>query len=1459
MTLTIAALITVIQFWLRLATFLHGPLKSFLLHVLHNLSNDPTYNGLPQDPQKLYQELSTPANRKKINDLKNGTNGKKKVLQQDQVDALRPPTGNATDSSQFDVTLICILIINFTNLPAPLKGWKNKNPPATDLSIGAFVIRAREWRNYIHHTDPDKINQAQFNQKWTEGEQIINNLGFTYDTTQLKTMLLDLKYENVVKSMYLYLERKQDTLSKQQMALETKQTALDTKQTALDSKHTTLADNQAALENEHKSLDNQQASLSQDVTDLQISTTQIGNLAQQLSLHQNLSSEEIKALTNRLEEIVNIQQSMRKNLPMLKYHSEPSQTLRPSKNLRVEKITPKEVAFTAEETSIIYTVQCWKIKNEMKMIESVKNVTSTNINQKAWIQCEVDIKSGYTYEFVFNTDRADDSKIIVQLPRNHHHTSRKGETLVYAHNCGRPSNIHAFEVSDENGITDDDTCIPISTGPSVANTVKEFNQRAMQYYKDHIGTKTFPPSYYVRNVNMKEVIASLEEHSSLLGGKILVGYNPISHLRILGLNDEKIESVLHFSECPDYYDNTIVCIYPNRGLLFVFVVGENEKHIDKDLAKVNAVLKTWCYVHRQILQNEQFTIVGVLVLPASSDLNKMKQHPCLNLNTKSQDFVISFDENFGQWLTNFLKLIRDNRKLSSPSTPGIMEIIAGNMMASMAQTKIYLPRVSGNDTINVKTILLTEPQISCIEIQSNWKMIQASYGAGKSITLHEIARKLLKMSNQDLIINVTFDPFSALDKKVDHSFNELCKQEKLTQKRENLISLSLSEAVGERRNVTDFYNCSSLPSKNIADVMLLLKNKHKHRKIHFLFDEVPQELFTKTYSETLRSHLESEFRESVVVIALQSVQKSRKITEEGKVTNSQEIVLKSSGMELFKLPNTMRMSSCLHKLKEVLEGEIESSPCSLNLEIRSKGNVLLTKDESNKAIIEETQSNGDDENRPGSSQSTTKVEFQVNERKEDREASESFDPTKLRDPENVFKSQPQTSENEEVVKELSTTYTYMKGKCGHSFMSSLKPRIFHFTKAFTPLFAWFLPILAAVLQFCLNERKEDEVVVLCEDICQVKMVQYALERIHKRPIAYAPYLTGEYPQDIHKMKEKFVKNLDELETVLISDYRSVRGLEMAHTIIFVDPENEANAHFLVEAITRTITNLDVISTKPFSQNASTSIERAFQKYVDGTLAIKTHVESSKDAEDLLKVQFQYNEKDGSKQTKIISQKLTDFSFDVSQSLDDFNKNQELWQNYFRMVFTLSTSISSLGTNKWDGKTMRSVTLNDGTTLSFDDVWKILKEKKFAKFEEIFHQKPNIVNSMRGVFGYTLLMEAVVEDRFDVFVHLMNYPQDFSLVDNEDGLNVLHLVGYYGTVRHLEQFDQQTIKKLINGRDGWNRTSLHRAAQGNNHDVIRWLLAKGADHELKNKDGQRPDEHPDCDGFTKEIFRSFRSS
>ena len=152
----------------------------------------------------------------------------------------------------------------------------------------------------------------------------------------------------------------------------------------------------------------------------------------------------------------------------------------------------------------------------------------------------------------------------------------------------------------------------------------------------------------------------------------------------------------------------------------------------------------------------------------------------------------------------------------------------------------------------------------------------------------------------------------------------------------------------------------------------------------------------------------------------------------------------------------------------------------------------------------------------------------------------------------------------------------------------------------------------------------------------------------------------------------------------------------------------------------------------------------------------------------------------------------------------------------------------------------------------------MEEKNLEKFEEIFQEKPSIINSLRGDFNKTLLMETVWTKRFDIFVHLMKFAQDFSLVDKY-GWNVLHRVSWFGTVDWLKLFSQKTIERLINRTDNVKRTPLHHAAYMNKHKVIEWLLAKGSDPNLENKDGQRPDEDIDCDDVTKEIFQSFRSS
>ena len=214
-----------IQHWLRLAIFLHGPIKENLLCVLHNKNKDISYNGLPEDPADLYQELST-THLNTINKLV-----KNKILKKDQVEILLPKNGdNKTYSDQFDITLLVLLIINFTTLAPPKGGW-NKPPKDNDTSIAANVLRCREWRNFLNHTDASAIDEHAFNIKWSEGVTILIGLGGKTDPIKvLKTISLDPKHDLVLKSLYHFnnvIRTKQQTQDKDIRALETRADNLD--------------------------------------------------------------------------------------------------------------------------------------------------------------------------------------------------------------------------------------------------------------------------------------------------------------------------------------------------------------------------------------------------------------------------------------------------------------------------------------------------------------------------------------------------------------------------------------------------------------------------------------------------------------------------------------------------------------------------------------------------------------------------------------------------------------------------------------------------------------------------------------------------------------------------------------------------------------------------------------------------------------------------------------------------------------------------------------------------------------------------------------------------------------------------------------------------------------------------------------------------------------------------------
>ena len=140
-------------------------LKDALLDVVH----DANHGGVPKDPAALYQFFDK--NKDKIKKLQ-------KILKQDQIDLLLTQN-QRTFSDKWDITLICVVIINFTSLQPPVKGWKVSPPDSTDTSIAAFVLIARSLRNLFNHaTWKTFFEEIHFKPFFNETRKVIAGLRY---------------------------------------------------------------------------------------------------------------------------------------------------------------------------------------------------------------------------------------------------------------------------------------------------------------------------------------------------------------------------------------------------------------------------------------------------------------------------------------------------------------------------------------------------------------------------------------------------------------------------------------------------------------------------------------------------------------------------------------------------------------------------------------------------------------------------------------------------------------------------------------------------------------------------------------------------------------------------------------------------------------------------------------------------------------------------------------------------------------------------------------------------------------------------------------------------------------------------------------------------------------------------------------------------------------------------------
>ena len=101
-------------------------------------------------------------NRSKLEELK-----RKRVIFDEQWDKLFPSSGKPSDSKEFDITLLHLLLREICHLSAPSTGW-HKMPADSDASPEASIVRIKCYRNELCHSVSIGVPNDEFEDKWNK-------------------------------------------------------------------------------------------------------------------------------------------------------------------------------------------------------------------------------------------------------------------------------------------------------------------------------------------------------------------------------------------------------------------------------------------------------------------------------------------------------------------------------------------------------------------------------------------------------------------------------------------------------------------------------------------------------------------------------------------------------------------------------------------------------------------------------------------------------------------------------------------------------------------------------------------------------------------------------------------------------------------------------------------------------------------------------------------------------------------------------------------------------------------------------------------------------------------------------------------------------------------------------------------------------------------------------------------
>ena len=139
----------------------------------------------------------------------------RKIINATQWGKLFPAIPSSVSSSNFDTTLLMVLLRNLCGLHSPATGWDTL-PAVTDVILEADIARVKYFRNTVYaHADHASVDDATFNTCWQDIRDTLVRLGgvqYRAAIDSLETECMDPEIEDHYKELLSQWKKDEDNI-----------------------------------------------------------------------------------------------------------------------------------------------------------------------------------------------------------------------------------------------------------------------------------------------------------------------------------------------------------------------------------------------------------------------------------------------------------------------------------------------------------------------------------------------------------------------------------------------------------------------------------------------------------------------------------------------------------------------------------------------------------------------------------------------------------------------------------------------------------------------------------------------------------------------------------------------------------------------------------------------------------------------------------------------------------------------------------------------------------------------------------------------------------------------------------------------------------------------------------------------------------------------------------------------